>query len=140
MPPLTLRLRQAEQKIFQKLPDALRDGWNVESETLTSEERPEELRMRREITSFDDPKLQKIIDAARTAKTPEEFERTAKSLDLTTLPQDDAAELFFVLGTALMGVIVTHLLTAATKDEDLEGIAALTEIRHLLLETNLVTT
>lgn len=133
---MTLYLWPGEKQAFDGLPEELKRGWNVEEETLDAFERPEELRMRYQIAKFDDPSLRKLVHAAREAKTPEEFEGIAAAFDFSALPRERVAEIFFTLGTKLMGKMILHALLNVGSDEDLEGIAALAHVRHLLLEAN----
>ena len=136
MADMTLHLRKEEAKIFHGLPKDLQDGWKVGEEKGTSDERPEELMMRYQMVSFSDPKLQKLIGAARAAQTPEAFEKIASGFDFSALSHEEMAEVFFTLGTRLLGKIIQTHLQEVKNDEDLQGIAALSEIRHLLLEAN----
>lgn len=131
-----LHLRAEEKTLFDGLPDGLKDGWKVEEEKLENDERPEELDMRYRIARFDNPVVKDAVDSARKAKTPEEFEKTASSLDISEFPPDLVAEFFFTIGTKLTGAIISYFLSQAKSDEDIEGIAGLTEIRHMLLEAN----
>lgn len=133
---MVLHLRKEEAKIFRGLPKDLQDGWKVAEEKGTSDERPEELMMRYQMASFDHPSIRAFIKSVQGAKSVGEIEKAAASFDLTSLPQEQAAELFFVLGTNLMGRMIQYLLPKAAHDKDLEGLAALTLIRHFLLEAN----
>ena len=136
MAAMTLYLRREEAKFFQSLSKDLQDGWQVEEEKGKANERPEELMMRYQMASFDHPSIKTFVESVRGAKSAGEIEKAAASFDLASLPQEQAAELFFVLGTNLIGKIIQYLLQKATRDEDLDGIAALTLIRHFLLEAN----
>jgi hypothetical protein len=131
-----LYLRREEKTVFDALRDALKNGWSVEDEPLTSDERPEELRMRYQMAKFEDADLQNLVQLAQESRTPEEFEKTALKFDFAKLPQEQIAEVFFMLGTKLMGKIISYGLQEASSDEDIEGIAALSNVRHLLLEAN----
>ena len=114
----------------------MKDGWKVEPETLESHERSEELEMRYRMASFDDPTLRKLCDDVKKAKDAREIEKIAETLDFSSLPHAQVAELFFVLGTRVLSAMIRFVLSNADSDEDLEGIAALTEIRHMLFEAN----
>ena len=133
---LTLYLQANEKELFNALSEKLREGWTTEEETLTSDERPEELTMRYQMARFEDNGLAEFAKGAATAKTPEEFQKAAAEFDFTTLSQEQIAELFFTLGTKIMSKMIEHLLSKVENDEDLEGLAGLTQIRHMLLETN----
>ena len=131
-----LLLTAEEQKAFQALPDALKEGWNVQTETITATERPDELSMRYRIAHFTDPVCKALADAAQGAKTLKDFEAAAAMFNPSKLNQEQLGELFFVLGTRAISSMITYLLWAAKDDEDLEGIAVMTSIRRMLIEAN----
>lgn len=78
----------------------------------------------------------KILDAMSGADDEASIMKIAASMDFSSLSQEDSAELFFTLGTGVMSAIILGALDAAESDDDIEGIASLTEIRHMLLESN----
>ena len=53
--------------------------------------------------------------------------------DLKDVDEDDVAELFFALGPAAVTQLIAALFVTATTDADIEGITALTVIRHSVL-------
>lgn len=131
-----LRLTGAELERFQALPDALKEGWKTEEEDVSAAETGEELFLRYRIAHFTDPMMKKLADSALKAKTAKEMDAIIASFNITNMPQDQMAELFFVLGTRVVSAMVEHLLAVATTNEDLEGVAGITMIRKMLLEAN----
>lgn len=131
----TLYLTTDEAGIASSLPAPLREGWTVQSCTITPE-RPEELSMRMQMASFQSPAIQAALEAAKKATDAASMEKVAAMIDVQSMSQQEQAELFFILGTRWMGHIISYALQHATKDEDLEGIAALSSIRMALSESN----
>ena len=131
----TLKLRPNEKAIFDKLSDELKDGWQIEDEKLEAEETIEELKMRHDMFRGSET-CTKILDAMSGVKDEEALKKAASEMDFSSLAQEDAAELFFTLGTAAISAIIFGALEDADSDDDLEGIASLTEIRHMLFESN----
>ncbi len=136
MPAPVLHLRPNERKVFEGLSDSIQEEWKVDEETLESYERSEELEMRYRMASFDDPALQTLCEEVKRAKDARDIEKIAGTVDFSSLPHAQVAELFFILGTRVLSAMIRFTLERAESDEDLEGIAALTEIRHMLFEAN----
>jgi len=132
----TLYLWSDEKKLFDALSDELKDGWKVEGETLKEDEREEELAMRRSMFRCGDAACQQLVKAATSAKSAEDFERIVSDFDFSSLSQEQSAEIFFTLGTGVLSSLIEGALQLTESDEDLEGTAGLTEIRHMLLEAN----
>jgi hypothetical protein len=131
-----VHLRPEEREVFEGLSDELKDGWQVEEETLNANERPEELEMRYRMASLSDEACKKFCESAKEAKSTEEILKAAEQFDMSALPQHEAAELFFTLGTKVLSAMILYLLQNTNADEDMEGVAGLTEIRHMLFESN----
>lgn len=135
MPP-NLHLTADEQKIFDALPATLKEGWTVEKEASAAYERPEELLMRYRMASFHNPACQAIAEKAKGAKTAQDIERIAASFDPSALSLPELSELLFTLGTKWLSHMLRYLLAHTSSDEDIEGIATLSHIRHMLFEAN----
>ena len=131
-----LFLRRGEKHAFDALPPSLHEGWNVEEETLESEERREEIVMRAKMFRCANHECQKIIAAIVHAKNPKEMEALVEQCDFAAFSPEQIAEIFFTLGTGALDLLVRSALRVADSDRDIEGIAGLTQIRHFLLETN----
>ncbi len=131
-----LLLTADEKKTFDALSAPLKEGWKTQNETITTYERPDELFMRYKIAHFNDPACKALATAARSATSAKDFEKIAGTFDITKVSQEQMAELFFVLGTRVISAMLASLLAKAKDDEDMEGIAGLTAIRRMLIESN----
>ena len=129
-----LYLTQEEKTLFDGLSADLKEGWEVEEETLVFED-PDDLYMRYQIANFPDPVMQSLADSARGALSPEDIQKVAAGFDFTSLSQEQMAELFFVLGTRITTGMLVTVLKNVDSDEDIEGIAGLTMIRRMLMES-----
>ncbi len=127
----TLYLTAAEQKIYDNLSDKLKEGWTMEQETAANAhfESDEVLRMRREMSTLSDhPALKAFI---------EEFQNNpSKTPQLPVLSDEIMGEFFFVIGASGMTPFIGSLLSTAANDDDIKGIASLSEMRHQLLLIN----
>lgn len=133
----TLYLTADEEELFDALPDTLKEGWKTEKQEIEYVENPEELYLRYKIARFTDPMLEAFVLAVREAKNVGDFEKAASSVDVSAYSQEQLAELFFVLGVGVMSAMVVYVLKNAANDEDLEGIATMTDIRRMLMESNI---
>lgn len=130
---MTLYLTAFEQKLLRS--DMLKDWkWGLEEEFIGEFESTEELDARMKlISSGKFPEMQKL--AAKISATMERGE-TLDSL----LPDDftDSAFLLLLFGIGTLGMsgLIEVLLQNAKSFDDLEGIAALSEARHILLQAN----
>lgn len=126
----TLTLTANEKRLLSKLPESLREGWEVKDETLTSYESDEDLRIRTSIATFDDhPAVKKLLQAVEKG---EAIDR----LSLDAIPQSVFEELMFTIGARGIDGFIRALLSQSKSDEDLQGVAGLCTIRHALLEGN----
>ncbi|OIO55353.1 hypothetical protein AUJ46_01520 [Candidatus Peregrinibacteria bacterium CG1_02_54_53] len=126
----TLFLTTEEQKVFQALPDKLREGWTMEVERLTAYETVEELAMRQKMASFDE-----FPQIALLAKQVSEGSALEK-LSLHDVPQEVLPELCFTIGATGLTVLMAKLLSVMQNDEDLEGLMGLSLLRHEMLLSN----
>ena len=131
-----LLLTESERTIFDGLSEKLKEGWTVKTVKIHVFETSDELYMRYKIAHFTDPVCVALAKNAQNAKSAQEFEKIASSIDLSRVSQEQLAELFFVLGVRVMSAMISYLLAHATTDEDLEGIAVLTNVRQMLQESN----
>jgi hypothetical protein len=130
MPQTTLYLRPEERKIFEKLPEPLRDGWVVREETLQSFESPRQIQMRLHLADFrGEPALEKVTQCFRKGGD-------LSKLSLAALPTDAQSELYFAIGARGVTILVEGLLRKIRSDDDLLALSLLTSVRHKLLELN----
>lgn len=131
----TLYLTTEEKTMYDALPEHLREGWNVTDETEWYE-RAEELDLRYRMADLMDPACRELLEAAKDVRSSADFEKVAATFDVSSLSQEQTAELFFILGSKIVTYMIAYLLKSVENDEDIEGIGGLSAIRHLLFETN----
>ncbi|HLD63277.1 MAG TPA: hypothetical protein VI913_00075 [Candidatus Peribacteraceae bacterium] len=131
-----LLLLDNEREIFSHLSEGLKEGWQYEQEAFLAYETRDELQIRYRMTHFQDPAFAKLAQSAASIKSVDDVEKVAASFDITSVSQEDMAELFFVLGTRILSCIIAYALKHADSDDDVEGVMTLTHIRHSLFETN----
>jgi len=129
-----LYLRQEEKKIFDALPEKLKEGWNVTEEKLNTYERPEEIKMRALMFKVEDPLAYKLLEKMKNTEslgTLQELSATFNTFSKATM-----LDIFFTLGTNVLSALLKGFLASTKADEDLKGIAELSAVRHALLESN----
>jgi hypothetical protein len=131
----TLYLTPSEKMMYEALPESLREGWSVTDE-IEHYERAEELDLRYRMADFMDPACKELLEAAKGVTNREDFEKVASQFDISSLSQEQTAELFFILGSKIITYMMSYLFQSVENDEDIEGISGLSAIRHLLFETN----
>ena len=125
-----LYLTKSEQATFQKLPDSVCEGWNVEPETGTAYENEAVLKMRARMANFDDfPGAKHVVKMASNAK---KFDAEM----LKGIEPQALYELCFTLGAVGITAMIQTILGDAKTDKDLYGIASFSLLRHELLATN----
>lgn len=130
----TLLLTASEQKIFDDLPETLREGWSREEEQWKAvSETPDQIRMRLHLVRLHDPKLQSFLLEAQKNSSVDAISSLILGTNLKGVGDADLAELFFALGPNALSQIITSLLASAKTDDDIASIESLTLIRHLLL-------
>ncbi|MBI3618490.1 hypothetical protein HY213_00470 [Candidatus Peregrinibacteria bacterium] len=133
--PHVMFLTKDEQKLFSKLPSSLQEGWEVKEEMLTFDDSDERRRMRIAVMHLHDPKLLSFQEKAGTITNAEELFKLAGKIDLTKVQESDLAEIYFALGPSGISMFVIPLLEEAQSDDKVESVAALTHVRHALLES-----
>lgn len=116
-----LYLTADEHARFGKLPESLRTRWNTEREELTAYETPEELQMRQKMLEQEYPNLQEFF----TSDFPQK-----------ELPDEWLLSAFFTLGAVRISMLIESILDNAQRVNDMETIAFLSQIRHMVLESN----
>lgn len=126
----TLYLTAEEQSAFLALPEALREGWTVESETGTAYEDADVLKVRAGMARFETaPEMRAYVQ--ESLKTGKIEPTTIKEIPESALP-----ELFFTIGARGVSVLMKVMLQSTKGDEDVAGLAGLSHIRHDILHTN----
>ncbi len=125
-----LYLTADEKKLFAKLPEDLREGWEVKDEKGKYKDTEKKRMLRLTFMKLTSPELRKFQNAAQKASSIEKLMQLIQSVDLLKSSEDDLIELFFALGPVGMGFIVSTLLTEAKTDQDIDGVALISGIRH----------
>ena len=130
----TLILRAAEQELAEKLPDSLKDTYLIEEESLTSYERPTDLVVRMRLVASDShPEVRDVVlGMLDTLQKGGEIQPDV----LDAIPHESLPIVYFGMGALGLCALIEALIPSIETQEDLEGIAALTKVRHLLLESN----
>lgn len=130
----TLYLHPDERRLWEALPQGLRDGWTVKIETLSSYESERELEVRRHLIGRKNPQLQKVLRKIGTAtdiKTMDDLLRVTGPLPISLLQS-----ILFAVGAATLRNTILDALSHASTAADIDGIALLSQSRHALLQTN----
>ncbi len=129
----TLYLTWPEQILFQELPSGLTEGWKIDTEHLGFVDTPERRELRLSLVRIHDRRLLDLREKVQKAQTIEEVASYIQDMDLKGIDDDDIASLFFGLGPTYISSLIQHMLRTVTTDRELEGITALTVIRHSML-------
>ncbi len=130
----TIFLTADEQSLFQAVPESLREGWTVQSETLDCYESLRQIRMRISLADFKfHPGVKTILDQISAGESPDK-------ISFEHIGPDVQKELYFTIGARGVAAFIATLLSEISKDEDIEALATLTVIRHELLTINLSAT
>lgn len=130
----TIFLTGEEQEMFNAIPSSLREGWNVQPETLESYESLRQIRMRISLADFKfHPGLKVILDQISEGQPPD-------SIPFDHIGPEVQKELFFIIGARGVAAFIATLLREIATDADIEALATLSAIRHELLTINLSAT
>ena len=125
-----LYLRPDERQMFSALAEGLTGGVLVEDENVEPTDSATAMRVRLELLRVQDPLLSEFAKKAVNCATAEEASALFAATDISSVHDDDLAELFFALGSLTLTAIIKDLLAKASTAEDLEDLEALTGIRH----------
>jgi len=130
----TLHLTTEEQGVYAKLSDALREGWDVQTEMGTYQDSEEKFSMRIALLRLHDSKL---LDFQKRAVglSSDQLASLILGMNLKDVEDDDLAELFFAVGSSVMTSVIGGLLPKSKTDSDMEDISALAAIRHSILQS-----
>ncbi len=126
-----LYLTNDEQKLFQKLSEALKEGWKVEEEKMNSYESDAVLEMRQQMVH---PEHRKLPALAALSKQLEKG--NLEKVTFPKLPDDVYKEFFFTIGARGIHPLIDGLLHSAKTDDDMIALGDLTTMRHQLLLIN----
>lgn len=130
-----LHLTPAEQSLFEALPEALREGWEVASETLTYTDNPQKQVVRLSLLRLHDPTLKAFREKVMQCEGMEQIVSLIQNTDLSDVQEEDIAQLFFALGPEVLSRMITAMLSQASADKHIETIAGFASIRHSILSS-----
>mgnify|MGYP006865025775 CR=1 FL=1 len=132
----TLYLTSSENELFAALPDAIKEGWSVKVLDRICDERSEDLVMRYKTFNSDTGEIKRLVEDAQNAKSPEELEKVASTLNVEQLSYNDIVDLYFLLGTRVQSAMIRHLLTNAKEDDEVEAVMTISVIRKAQSASN----
>jgi len=126
----TLFLTDKEQSYLQNIPSSLRDGWDLQTETLDAYESMRQIKIRYSLSDFSfHPEIKTFVEGIMENGEPD-------MAVLDSLTPEVEKEIFFVLGAVGVKSLIATLLTEISDDADMELLASLSVIRHELLSIN----
>lgn len=128
----TLYLTDKESSLFTTLASEVTEGWQVEAEVLPIQDTPEKRVVRMSLLRIRDPKLVMVQQSAKSGDINTVID-AVKNHDLADVHEEDLKQIFFALGPVVVTKLIESMLPEAKTDQDIEGITALTVIRHALL-------
>lgn len=131
----TLFLKAHETSAFDALSADLREGWSVETETLSFQDTDHRRRIRFELLRVEDPAMKKFLESAAQAESADAFEALVKDTDFEKLSDADFSELMFAIGPDGIGILLEAALKNVKNDEDIAYAAELSQVRHGILES-----
>jgi len=131
----TLFLTAEEQKLFEALPGSLKEGWQAKEETRQFTDSQQKASIRLHLLRLEDPKMLQFVEEAKSKESVDDVAALINDTDLSGVSERELAKLFFALGPAPLGQIISSMLPEAKTDKDLEEIVAITTIRHFLLSS-----
>ncbi len=131
---LTLQLTKAEMTLFQALPESVRNGWKTEEELLTFEDTPSRRSMRMSVIKLTDPRLLRLrTQVSELQQKPQDAKKLMDDMDFSDVNDDDLLQLFYAMGPDVLTFMIVQLLQPTANDEDVQMVASLSMIRHLIL-------
>lgn len=128
-----LYLTPKEHLQFASAPAPLREGFDVEEETLVFRDSPAHRALRFKQLRLQDPALLALVQRASSAGVEEELLATCRDLDPARASDRDLAELCFLIGPEGISALLFERLRTLQSAHDLDGIAALAAMRHAML-------
>lgn len=125
-----IHLTAGEQKIFSKLPEMVRKGFEVREETLRFQDSDDKRAVRMRNLKLKSPILLAFQKKSANLKTVDDLKKAAETLDMSAIPQEDMIELYFAMGPGVVSVMIAAALEDAKTAESVGVIAGLAFIRH----------
>lgn len=128
----TAFLTEQEQQQFSVLPKELRDGWSIELEKFPIKDSEEKRLVRMSLLRIRDPKLTLLREKAENGDIDALID-SIKNTDLSGVNEEDLQQIFFAIGPVTLTKLIEYMIPTAQIDKEVEGVTALTVIRHSLL-------
>lgn len=120
--------------LFQALPESVRNGWKTEEELLTFEDTPSRRSMRMSVIKLTDPRLLRLrTQVSELQQKPQDAKKLMDDMDFSDVNDDDLLQLFYAMGPDVLTFMIVQLLQPTANDEDVQMVASLSMIRHLIL-------
>ncbi len=125
-----LFLHADERSAFEQLPADIREGWDVQDEALETYESVRQITLRYGMGDFGmHPSVRTIVDQIEKGVAPD-------AVSIAELGPDIQKELYFMIGARGVRSLMRAMLPNLRTDQDIEAYAALSVVRHKLLELN----
>ena len=132
-----IHLTKAEQTEFRTLPAVITAGWEVVDEQIEFLDTPERRYARLDLMKLDaGSPLQETFDALRADTDENSIVAIAECIDPQSISEHDLREVLFVLGPSSVSVLISKALMLVKTPEDMDGVAALSDIRHELIASS----
>ncbi|MBM3230805.1 hypothetical protein FJZ28_00585 [Candidatus Peregrinibacteria bacterium] len=132
----TLFLLQEEQPLFMALPPGIREGWTAEVIKPVYED-PRDLIIRFKRFLPANPVFKRLETAVMAGSgSVEDIITQSQELKMSDLSYEQMIDLFFVLGSKILGGYIRYGLKNVDSDDDLEAVMTLSMIRHSLFAAN----
>ncbi len=125
-----LYLTATEKILFEKLPEALREGWEVKEEKGKYKDDEKKRVLRATFSNIQTPALRDLGEKVKTSNSSDFILHLVRTLDISKVSTNDLTEMFFVLGPDGMALMLNELLSQANTDEDLNAASFVSDIRH----------
>ncbi|HRH93375.1 MAG TPA: hypothetical protein PKV72_02475 [Candidatus Peribacteria bacterium] len=123
-----LYLVREEILLFEKLPEALKSNWKPVIETIDAYESEAEITRRMKDSRFELPGLEAFIKSGG---------KDGPQFDFSKVSEPAWAEYFYTIGASgTSALIQLSLQSPGLTDEQMDSIAAMSAIRHVILEEN----
>lgn len=130
-----LFLLPAEKQLFSSLSADMQKGWRVEKESYSFHDSSERQFLRFRMLRIHDPVILDYKKRLLEAKNTTELQEVVKTLDLTQIANHEFSKLLFALGPDALGLMISDVMQRAITKDDIELLAALSGLRHLMLES-----
>ncbi len=130
----TLFLYSDERAAFDALPEDVREGWSAQDETSDAYESVRQIAMRYGMADFGmHPSVKDVMEQIQKGIAPDK-------VSLAHIGPDIQKEFYYMIGARGVRALMQSIMPTMRSDEDVEAFAALSVVRHKLLELNASTT